>query len=486
MAELQFPNYLASMNAGYEQGNRIAEQNRALKQRNHLQQLAPQVIAGDPTAYDQAAAIDPDAATRYQQAGDASLVKMRNMVDYIDRARASGNQAAVSAALRVAGPYITKFTGKPAPTEWTPDMDAGWEALKAKVAMAGNPTPGGRVQSTYIDAQGNRVAIMADGSTQILGQNAPNNQIIDTGNGFYGVNKGNLQAAPVMVGGQPPSTAPQAPSGQVQTGEGSVFIDPSLPPNVRAAIAANPAQFAGAGPQTVQLPPVVEDGPPPALPTQGNLPPPLDYQNGGQLRSAPKPQAAPAGYRYAADGNLEMIPGGPAEVAAQARDAAQQAKDEAMRAKELQAQETQNARQAEAATSAQSLIDAIDTLTRSPGYNDLGTIGGDVAIHTPFIRSDAKDAHAQLQNVAGQVALATMSRLKALSKQGATGFGALSEKELALLQNSIATLASGDISHAQLAASLKTIRDSMEKVTKWRGQQPAPQSAAGWSIQKVN
>ena len=44
MAELQFPNYLASMNAGYEQGNRIAEQNRALKQRNHLQQLAPQVI----------------------------------------------------------------------------------------------------------------------------------------------------------------------------------------------------------------------------------------------------------------------------------------------------------------------------------------------------------------------------------------------------------------------------------------------------------
>jgi len=98
-----------------------------------------------------------------------------------------------------------------------------------------------------------------------------------------------------------------------------VNIDPSLPPEIRAQIAANPDQFTQGG--VTQGAPVVQDGSTPQQPASqpaGQLPPPLDYQNGGQLRSAPKPQSAPPGYRYVGS-NLEAIPGGPADPAIQAQ-----------------------------------------------------------------------------------------------------------------------------------------------------------------------
>lgn len=146
---------------------------------------------------------------------------------------------------------------------------------------------GGNVQSTYIDAQGNRVAIMRDGTQQVLGPNAPSNQIIDTGNGFFGVNKGNLQAAPVMMGGQAPQRAP---------GEVPFSIDPSLPPEVQAAIRANPDAGSQQGIGSLEM----------------------AGAQGQQLRSVPKPEAPPAGYRYVGD-QLQAIPGGPADPAIQAQ-----------------------------------------------------------------------------------------------------------------------------------------------------------------------
>jgi len=253
---------------------------------------------------------------------------------------------------------IARRAGVPnAPMQLDASLIPGLEKL-ASAATIGS-TAGG-VQSTYIDAEGRRVAILRDGRTLVLGQNAPNNQIIDTGNGFYGVNKGNLQAAPVMVGGQ--QQAPQAPSGFVQTPSGPVNIDPSLPPEIRAQIAANPDAFTQGG--MTQGAPVVQDGPPPQMqqqsaptPQPSALPPALDYQNGGQLRSAPKPispaeqqrldfarQAseradaasqradlvsqrgtAPAGYRFRQDGSLEPIPGAPKPAASAGAETQKQA-----------------------------------------------------------------------------------------------------------------------------------------------------------------
>lgn len=113
------------------------------------------------------------------------------------------------------------------------DPQMGMQAAKMLDPRLAQSATG--VQSTYIDDQGRRIAIMRDGSVQVLGNNAPNNQIIDTGNGFFGVNKSSLNAAPVQVGGQPQPAA--------QGGEVPFSIDPSLPPEVQASIRANPQQW---------------------------------------------------------------------------------------------------------------------------------------------------------------------------------------------------------------------------------------------------
>jgi hypothetical protein len=164
------------------------------------------------------------------------------------------------------------------------------------------------------------------------------------------------------------------------------------------------------------------------------------------------------------------------QIAEDARKEAAAARKAADDAKAGQKRQIDSARQAEAATASNNLVSAIDTLMAHPGFADLGTPLGDLKIKAPLIRSDAKDADAQLKNIGGQVALSTMARLKALSSQGATGFGALSAPELKLLQNAIATLQSEDISNAQLRTSLKTIRDTVDKVATW---QPKAGQSAG-------
>lgn len=327
-----------------------------------------------------------------------------------------------------------------------PEAVALADQVLAAYSGGGQPSA---VQSTFVDQAGNRVAIMRDGTTQVLGQNAPNNQIIDTGNGYVGVNKGSLQANPVMLGGIPPGGQFSGPDGM------PIQIDPNLPPAVQQAISANPSAWAGA-----------PDGASVQLPNQ---------QAPQQLRSAPKPQAAPAGYQYNASGTLDMIPGGPAQVAADARNEAAAARRAADEAKAEAANQATLTRQSESAAAAQGLIDAIDTLTESPGYSELGTTTGDFKLSTPYIRSDVKDSDAQLKNIGGQVALATMARLRSLSSQGATGFGALSQQELKLLENALATLSSDQISNSELTRSLRVIRNSMKKAADWKP--PAAQSS---------
>lgn len=154
-----------------------------------------------------------------------------------------------------------------------------------------------------------------------------------------------------------------------------------------------------------------------------------------------------------------------ADARDQARLESQQAAAQAAAADRAKAGQ---ARQAAAAASAQELIDSIDRVTGSKGYGDLGTMTGDALSHVPFMRTEAKDSQAFLDTVANQVATSTMAQLKALSAQGATGFGALSKPELELLKNNIAALSAGNLSHDALDTSLKVVRDKMAKITSWQ------------------
>lgn len=95
------------------------------------------------------------------------------------------------------------------------------------IATAYMPADQGGVHSTYVDNQGDRVAVLRNGDKRILGPNQTLSQIIDTGDGYYGVNKSSLNAAPVRLGGAPSAAQPNPPG---------VYIDPSLPPEVQAQI----------------------------------------------------------------------------------------------------------------------------------------------------------------------------------------------------------------------------------------------------------
>lgn len=336
MADIQYPSIFGS----YLQGQNAGNQQRQLRETRAddatLRGLAPSIINGDPAAFSQAAAIDPKAAGQFQDAGDSQLRRLKGAISYIEQAEKTGNPQAVEAAYRQVRPYLSRTSpaGIEPPETWAEAKPRMLEA-KAQIAMLDSATPQGAVQSTFIDNQGNRVAIMRDGSTQILGQNAPNNQIIDTGNGFVGVNKGNLQAAPVVLGGAPQAAAPNSPA---VSGASPAEDAVTSAANVMIANGVPEAQV-DAWVQTQLSQPVTASVP------QGN-----SLQTGTQLRSSMKPaeeqrlslaqeanqraaeaaqraeQAAqnaqrgnaPTGFRFKADGSLEPIPGGPKPAGAAA------------------------------------------------------------------------------------------------------------------------------------------------------------------------
>ena len=127
------------------------------------------------------------------------------------------------------------------------------------------------------------------------------------------------------------------------------------------------------------------------------------------------------------------------------------------------------------------LIMAVDTLTKSEGFSELGTVVGDLKMKTPLKRFPVKDSRAQLTTIANQIATTTMSELRQLSSSGATGFGALTAPELLLLMHSIANLQVENISHPELVRSLAVIKEKMQKISAWRpeNEQDAGQQTSG-------
>lgn len=84
------------------------------------------------------------------------------------------------------------------------------DAAKSIVAAYGGGGEANSVQSRFINDKGEMVALMRDGTTAIVGKADPSMQIIEGAGGFYGVDRRNLNAAPVQLGGQPPAAMPQA------------------------------------------------------------------------------------------------------------------------------------------------------------------------------------------------------------------------------------------------------------------------------------
>lgn len=269
-------------------------QGRQAGQQNRLAQLASQSYGApqesQQSLLSQMAAIDPRAAQaqqgQFQQDEDRTGQQLRGYVEYVNKARASNNPMAVNAALRAGAPLIQRLTGKAPPTEWTPDMDAGWAELEAKVAMSPAGAGGAGVQSTYVDGEGNRVAIMRDGSTTILGKNdagatqqtitingpdgRPAQFTFDRRTGSYvpaGQSMSGQQQAPAVPQGSPATTQFMGPDGM------PVQIGNDIPEHVRQQILANPQAFQD-----------VPDGTTAQMPDR----PVQQFSGGGQVARAPQ------------------------------------------------------------------------------------------------------------------------------------------------------------------------------------------------------
>lgn len=447
MAELKLFDIAGSFNQGFDRG-------RQMRQTNRLAQLASQAYAAPPQQRDefvqQAIANDPASGFQLgqslrtdEEARNQSLVNMARMLTAAPEAQRPGIYAGMV-------PQLQRMGLQQLPPQY--DETVAQTAQMLVQAYAGGKQaeqftlgPG----SKRFDAAGNVVAEVpfAPANANIVkvpdGQGGTLDMVWDP-------RTRQLSDLPAAGGHTPQSAATWVEAGaKYQTPQGIVQIEPGMSPTDLEAVQAD----------------IESNG------ASDNYRLPTRPAAGGLGYTPPKQPAAPSGYRANPDGSLSMIPGGPAEVAAQARDEARRARESADALKRQQKQQQESQRQAAAVESAQQLIGAIDQLTGTTGFSELGTAYGDIKLGTPLIRSGVKDAQAQLKNIAGQVALTTMASLKALSSQGATGFGALSAPELKLLENSIASLSSEDISNAELARSLKVIKEKMEKITQW---QPEP------------
>lgn len=318
------PNIVNAMREGLVFGQNQREFKRQQEDRNALRELAPRIIDGDPAAYAEGAEIDPNATKQYDDAGRSQINKLRGFVRFVDEARASGNPQRVNAALQSGAPFLSKLLGgKPAPTQWTPDMDAGWDQLKAKVAMYDQPA-----DPRQGKVVGNNLVDPVTGQVIYQGPEVPvNAQIVEVADGNGGkvqmmFDPRTRQLSDLPVQGQPqgqpmpqgqpqmaPPTGPLLPESVERAIMKVEEKDGPLPAQVRAQLAAS--MMAG-GEFNVPNPAATMQGGQPA-PQPGPMPPqPQPMPRPGY--TPPKRDGAPAGFRWNADGSaLERIPGGPAD-----------------------------------------------------------------------------------------------------------------------------------------------------------------------------
>jgi hypothetical protein len=149
--------------------------------------------------------------------------------------------------------------------------------------------------------------------------------------------------------------------------------------------------------------------------------------------------AAPAGYRYKADGSLEAIPGGPADIKA----------GEIGIKRERQQQG--------AVAQADRIIGKVDQALSKVGLNTTG-IGGAVMRSIPG--SEAKNLESDLETIKANLGFAELQAMRDASPTGGA-LGAIAVQELIALQSTVASLDQAQDS-AQLKARLGEIRTHYE------------------------
>lgn len=210
-------------------------------QRNQLNQLAGQAYSATTPEEQRGlltsmAVIDP-AAAQQQQKSFAYDEERRNttMVNMAKLLTSAPEQARPGLYQQMA-PTLAKFGLSDLPQQYDAQTAPIINQAAQSLVQAYSGGAGGNVQSTYVNDQGQRVAIMRDGSTQVLGGNdAGANQQTLT----IDVNGTPTQVTFDRRTGRYTNASLGVPAQQIQQINGQpTYIDPSLPPQVQAALRA--------------------------------------------------------------------------------------------------------------------------------------------------------------------------------------------------------------------------------------------------------
>lgn len=207
---MDLPDFGASAEQGQRDGRLRREYNRTEKNREEIESLAPQIMAGDRDAYTRGAVIDKDRADEYQSEHVKRLKQLDAGITYMEEALASKDPLRIAAAWSGGTrPLLaTIIKDKPIPEEWSDDMIPAMMKAKAMVqgVQADDKGPGGRVQSRFTNDKGEVMLVMGDNRIVPTGQfAAPNIKILEQ--------EGQVPTGYVTSGGQAGAQVPLGAGG---------------------------------------------------------------------------------------------------------------------------------------------------------------------------------------------------------------------------------------------------------------------------------
>lgn len=474
-------NGLTNFLGGFQAGNAITDQQRQLRNENRLTQLAPQVVAGDPAAFAQAAAVNPQAAQAYAGAGDSLALKARGAAKYLQTALQSGNPAQITAARQTIKPFMdTLKPGTSYPLDMDPQQEmAGIQAFLAQTEQldptfkAGTPTgfrefqmkaaaaglrPGTpEYQNAAKIALGQEGRASSSGFTQVKFTGPDGRERIGVLNGRTGRidlpdgTSFDPQTGGVVGGAAAPSAPVLPPGGAQQVLEqdaqlANQMIAAGIPSDqVDRFLQGRAAQFNG--------------GSRPAMPSTNS---------GAFVGRAPEEQAAATEAAKQA-AQLQYLPqelGMRTSAAIQQAGGTAQAQAAAKLAAEQQEQQQTRARDARDTLS---LLDQAEALLPGATGGRAGQLG-DAAAAMFGVSTPGAQATAQLQTIAGQLT-SKMPRMQ----------GPQSDRDVQLYQQMAGDLANPQVPVATRQAALRTIRQLNQKYAAG-GQQQASAGAPARAI----
>jgi hypothetical protein len=177
---LQNPDIVGNFQQGLKFGTAQRLQRKAEDEERQLRNLAPAIQSGDPAAFGQAAAMNPEYAAAQQSVGDGGIRRLKGAISFIEQAQKTGNPRAVEAAYQQVRPYLARFGQEPPAT--FAEAEPKFMEAKARIAMLDSPEAQQRNVSV---APGSAIVDPATGQVIYERPFAPQKPIWDSARGVF-------------------------------------------------------------------------------------------------------------------------------------------------------------------------------------------------------------------------------------------------------------------------------------------------------------